>query len=318
MARFLCIDIDDIAIIDTGEIMEIRKLEAFCKVVELKSFTRAAEAMLLSQPTISEHIRSLEEELGQKLVDRLGRDIGVSPAGSVLYGYARKILETRSEAVQAIEQYSGKLVGRIRLGCGTIPGTYILPRLIGDFCNQNSLIKATLTISSSRIISKKVLDGDIEFGVVGAKWNENGLTWTEMFSDELTLVVYPSHPWALKKKVSIQKVLEEPFILREPESGTRKVFSRILEQNGFSESSLREVAEIGSTAAIKEAVKAGMGVSILSRLAVTDEVKCGRLVSVALSGKTLYRPFYLIQRKNRALSPVTSAFLNYLAGCDGC
>lgn len=298
--------------------MEIRKLDAFCKVVELKSFTRAAEAMLLSQPTISEHIRSLEEELGQKLVDRLGRDIGVSPAGSILYGYARKILETRREAVQAIEQYSGKLVGRILLGCGTIPGTYILPRLIGDFCNQNPFIKATLTISSSRIVSDKVMAGDIELGVVGAQWNENGLNWTEIFSDELTLVVHPLHPWALKKKVSIEEVLEEPFILREPESGTRKVFSGILKENDLAESSLKEVAEIGSTAAIKEAVKAGMGVSILSRLAVKDEVDCGRLVTVTLSGKSLYRPFYLIQRKNRALSPVASVFLEYLRRCGDC
>jgi len=93
--------------------MEIRRLDAFCKVVELKSFTRAAEVMLLSQPTISEHIRSLEEELDQKLLDRLGREVEVTPVGRVLYGYARKIMQTRQEAIQAIGQYSGKLLGRI-------------------------------------------------------------------------------------------------------------------------------------------------------------------------------------------------------------
>lgn len=164
-----------------GRIIEIRKLDAFCKVIELKSFTRAAEAMLLSQPTISEHIRSLEEELGQKLVDRLAREVEVTPAGKILYGYARKILQTRSEAVQAIEHYSGKLVGRIMLGCGTIPGTYILPELISEFRLQYPAIKATLSISSSRIISRKVLEGDLEFGVVGAKWNNNGLSWREIF-----------------------------------------------------------------------------------------------------------------------------------------
>ena len=292
--------------------MEMRKLDVFCKVVELKSFTRAAEAMLLSQPTISEHIRYLEEELEQKLVDRLGRTVEVTPAGQILYGYARKILQTRREALQAIEQYSGKLVGRIMLGCSTIPGTYILPGLIGGFRKQHPSIKASLSINSSRIISKKVLAGGLEFGVVGARWNDNGLSWSEIFSDELTLAVHPAHPWASRKNVSLQDVIQEPFILRERASGTRKVFSEILEKNGLKESSLQEVAEIGSTAAIKEAVKAGIGVSVLSRRAVRDEVDCGRLVTVKIHGNRMYRPFYLIQRKNRALSPVVSVFLEYL------
>ncbi|MBL4903408.1 MAG: LysR family transcriptional regulator [Desulfocapsa sp.] len=292
--------------------MEMRKLDAFCRVVELKSFTRAAEAMLLSQPTISEHIRYLEEELEQKLVDRLGRTVEATPAGQVLYGYARKILQTRREALQAIQQYSGKLVGRIVLGCGTIPGTYILPGLIGGFRKQHPSIKAALSINSSRIISKKVLEGELEFGVVGARWNDNGLSWSEIFSDELTLAVHPAHPWASKENVSLQDVIQEPFILRERASGTRKVFSRILEKHGLKESSLQEVAEIGSTAAIKEAVKAGLGVSVLSRRAVRDEVDCGRLVTVKIHGNRMYRPFYLIQRKNRALSPVVSVFLEYL------
>ncbi len=292
--------------------MEMRKLDVFCKVVELKSFTRAAEAMLLSQPTISEHIRYLEEELEQKLVDRLGRTVEVTPAGQILYGYARKILQTRREALQAIEQYSGKLVGRIMLGCSTIPGTYILPGLIGGFRKQHPSIKASLSINSSRIISKKVLAGGLEFGVVGARWNDNGLSWSEIFSDELTLAVHPAHPWASRKNVSLQDVIQEPFILRERASGTRKVFSEILEKNGLKESSLQEVAEIGSTAAIKEAVKAGIGVSVLSRRAVRDEVDCGRLVTVKIHGNRMYRPFYLIQRKNRELSPVVSVFLEYL------
>jgi DNA-binding transcriptional LysR family regulator len=292
--------------------MEIRKLDAFCKVVELKSFTRAAEAMFLSQPTISEHIRSLEEELGQKLVDRLGRAAEVTPAGQILYGYARKIMQTRLEAIQAIEQYSGKLVGRIVLGCSTIPGTYILPELIGEFREQYPSIKATLSIGSSRIISQQVLEGELEFGVVGARWNNSGLSWNEIFSDELTLAVNPAHPWASKKSVSLQNVIQELFIFREPESGTRKVFSSILEENSLKESDLREVAEIGSTAAIKEAIKAGIGVSVLSKRAVKDEVDCGRVVTVNIHGVNMYRPFYLVQRKNRELSPVASVFLEYL------
>ena len=293
--------------------MEIRRLDAFCKVVELKSFTRAAEVMLLSQPTISEHIRCLEEELDQKLLDRLGREVEVTPVGRVLYGYARKIMQTRYEAIQAIGQYSGKLLGRIMLGCGTIPGTYILPGVIGKFRAQYPSIKVTLSISSSRIITKSVLEGDVEIGVIGARWNSPGLSWREIFSDELTLTVHPGHPWAMKDSVSIEDIIQEPFIMREQASGTRKVFSTILAENGFKESDLQEIAEIGSTAAIKEAIKAGIGVSILSKYAVKDDVACGRLATVAIRGNnTMRRPFYLIQRKKRALSPVASVFLEYL------
>ena len=296
--------------------MEIKKLEAFCKVVELKSFTQAADAVFLTQPTVSEHIRSLEQELGQKLLDRLGRVVEPTPVGRLFYGYAQKILQTRQEAVQAVAQYSGNLVGRIEIGCGTIPGTYLLPELIGGFRVEYSSIKTTLRIGSSLIISGKVLQGELDFGVVGAKWNESGLSWTRMFHDELILAVHPEHPWADGKPVTLAKVMQEPFILREPESGTRKVFSRILAENGLKESDLLEVAEIGSTAAIKEAVKAGIGISILSSCALRDDIKCGRLAAVTVQGQTLERPFYLVQRKNREHSPVASVFLEYLQGND--
>ncbi len=296
--------------------MEIRKLEAFCRVVELKSFTRAAKVMLLSQPTVSEQIRNLEHELDQKLLDRLGREAVPTPAGNVLYNYAAKILKTRDEAIQAMQQYSGRMVGRIVIGCGTIPGTYVLPQLISRFRRMHPSIQATLRITSSRIIAEKVLSGEQELGLIGARWNENGLDWSPMFSDELTLAVHPDHPLAGRKTVSFDELCKHPFIMREPESGTRKVIARILERSGLQEKNLQEAVEIGSTAAVKEAVKVGIGISILSKRAVRDDTACGRLQTVTLQGHDLHRPFYLIQRKNRQLSPVAAVFLDYLQQND--
>jgi DNA-binding transcriptional LysR family regulator len=138
------------------------------------------------------------------------------------------------------------------------------------------------------------------------------LYWNKIFSDELTLVVYQDHPWVDKETVSLAEIMGEPIITRERGSGTRKVFSRILMENGFREQDLQEVAEIGSTAAVKEAVKAGLGVAILSKRAVRDEIQCGRLSSIAIKDQKLTRPFYLIQRKNRELSPVASAFQEFI------
>ncbi len=292
--------------------MEIRKLEAFCRVVEMKSFTRAAKAMLLSQPTVSEHVRSLETELDQKLVDRLGREVEPTPAGRILYRYAAKLLKTEAEARQAIARYSGTLAGRIDIGCSTIPGTYILPRLIGRFRRSHPSIRLTLRITSSRIIADKVLDGELELGVIGARWNENGLDWSSIFADRLVLAVHPDHPWTRRQTISLAEMSREPFIFREADSGTRKVFAEILERSGLREKDLQEVAEIGSTAAVKEAVKEGIGVSIISQRAVSDDVDCGRLAVVTVEDHALERPFYLIRRKNRELSPVASEFRNYL------
>jgi DNA-binding transcriptional LysR family regulator len=292
--------------------MEIRKIEVFCRVVELKSFTNAADAVLLSQPTVSEHIRSLEEELGQKLIDRLGRRAEPTPVGRILYKYGVRILRLHREAVEAVERYGGRLVGRIMIGSGTIPGTYILPMLIGRFRKKYSSIRATLRIAGSQLIATEVLEGKLDLGIVGARWSEKGLEWREAFSDRLALVVSTDHPWAGRNSVSLQELREEPFILREKGSGTRRVIDGILENNGINPSTLREVAEIGSTAAIKEAVRTGIGISILSVRSVEQDVGHGVLVTIPIEGAPLKRSFYLIRRKNRELSPVAAVFWEYL------
>jgi len=292
--------------------MELRKLEVFCKVVELKSFTRAAAAVMLSQPTVSEHIRSLEDELGQKLVDRLGRQVEPTPVGSLLYGYALKILRIQNEALQAIEQYSGKLVGRIMLGSGTIPGTYILPGLIGRFRERYPSVKATLKINSSHQIVQDVLDGHLEIGVVGARWSERGLDYCEIFSDTLSVVVSSDHHLADRKEISLSELTKEPFILRESGSGTRRVVDQILEEHGVKPASLTEVAEIGSTAAVLQAVREGLGISIISTKAVEKDLGNGSIVSLPVKGVRMERPFYMVRRKNRELSPAASVFWVFL------
>lgn len=292
--------------------MELRKLEVFCKVVELKSFTQAAAAVMLSQPTVSEHIRSLEEELGQKLVDRLGRQVEPTPVGRLLYKYGIKILRLQEDALQAVQQYGGKLVGRIMIGSGTIPGTYILPGLIGRFRERYPSIKTTLKINSSHRVVEAVLDGELEIGVVGARWSEKGLDYKEIFSDSLAVVVSADHHLATRNAIGLNEIAKEPFILRESGSGTRKVIEQIFEDHGIKISDLKEVAEIGSTQAVLEAVRSGLGISILSTKAVERDVANGSLVSIPIKGVKMERPFYMIRRKNRELSPAASVFWVFL------
>lgn len=292
--------------------METHRLRVFCKVVELKSFTKAGESLKLSQPTVSEHIKGLEESLGEKLVDRLGREVLPTPAGRILYQYARNIIQMNDEAVQALAEFKGNLAGRLLLGASTIPGTFLLPRLIGSFKAMHPAIQITLKISDTAEVAEQVIEGVIEAGIVGSSWHDRRLLSEEIFSDELILVVYPEHHWARSGGITVDSLVREPFILRETGSGTRMAMSRILEQNGFDPSRLTPVSEMGSTESVRQGIKARIGVSILSREAVAEDIQNGALVHVPIKGLQFIRPLYLIQRKNRQMSPVCEAFLEHV------
>lgn len=292
--------------------MDIHKLAVYCKVIEQKSFTRAAEALLLSQPTVSEHIRSLEEETGQLLLNRLGKEIRPTEAGSILYSYGIKALRLLEEARQALDHYAGMLSGRLRLGAGTIPGTYILPRQIGKFNKEHPNINISLRIAGSKTIGEEILSGELEMGVVGARWKEPGLSWRKLFQDNLILVVPVTHPWAKKKEIKLQQLLETEFITRDHSSGTRLAVEELLGKHGLNPAKRQIVAEMGSTEAIREAVKAGIGVAILSSRAVEADIRYGTLATLPIKGIEMYRPFYLITRKRLSLSPLCTAFIEAL------
>ncbi len=292
--------------------MEMRRLEVLCKVIELKSFTKAAEALSLSQPTVSEHIRSLEEALGERLIDRLGREVLATPAGRLFYQYARNIVQLREEAVQALEQFKGNLSGHLTLGASTIPGTYVLPRFIGSFKAIHPATQMTLRISDTAQIVKDVVEANLEAGLIGSKWNDRRILLEELFTDELILSVFAGHVWARKKRIRPDELSGEPFILRERGSGTRMVMERILDEHGVDLSRLFVVAEMGSTEAVRQGIKARIGVSILSRHAVEDDIQNGTLAPVEIEGIRFCRPLYLVQRRNRRLSPLCAAFLDHL------
>lgn len=292
--------------------MDIRKLEVFCKVIEYKSFTKAAQWALISQPTVSEHIRNLEEQLGQKLIDRMGRKVEATPVGQLLYTYAQKIIRLQQESLQAIEVFSGHLVGKVKVGSSTIPGTYILPQSMVRFFRKYSDVQVDINISNSRTIAQKVIDGTYDIGIIGARWNDKLLEWAEIYHDSLVVAVPPKSPLAGKTSVGVDELTNQPFLFREQGSGTRKVVAQILETYNLREKNLNEVAQLGSTAAVKEGVKAGLGISILSRMAVAEDVKNGTLVALDVEGVKMERSFYLIQRKNRELSPVAEVFASFL------
>ncbi len=198
------------------------------------------------------------------------------------------------------------------IGSSTIPGTYILPQLIGSFKSLHPSIQIRVRISSSAEVVDRILDGGIEFGLIGARWDDRRILLEEVFSDELVLIVYPEHRWAKAPSVEIEQIADEPFIFREKGSGTRIVMTRALEAAGLPMSRMRVIAEMGSTEAVRQAVKARIGVAIVSSQAVAEDLERRTLVALPLKEMQISRPFYLAQRKNRQPSPLCTAFLNHL------
>ena len=184
--------------------MDLRQLEVFAGVYELRSFSRTASALRLTQSTVSEHVRLLEEELGTRLFDRLSRETVPTRAGELLYGYAKQMLALRSEARQALDQFLGQVTGALLVGASSIPGEYVLPPIIGRFRERHPRVSITLQISDSRGIVQSVLDGQVEVGVVGADPSGRGLEAKPLMSDELVLVVPAGHAWRIGSRSTCQ------------------------------------------------------------------------------------------------------------------
>jgi len=292
--------------------MDLRRLEVFAKVAELGSFSRAAEALNLTQPTVSEHVRALEGELGVALLDRLGRVAVPTPAGRLLLGYARRVLALVQEARQAVDQYQGRLRGELVVGGSTIPGEYVLPGLIGQFKGKYPDISISLLIGSSQHVSAWVEDGRVELGVVGARPTSRALQARELMTDEIVVVVPIDHPWAARKSVSLADLREAPLVLRERGSGSRDALVRALAGVGLDLGGLRVVGEMGSTQAVKQAVRAGVGVAFLSRRAVEDECRARLVACVRVRDLVVRRAFYLVTHRDRTRSPLAEAFLAFV------
>lgn len=292
--------------------MDIRRLEVFCKVVELGSFTKAAEAALLSQPSVSEHIRTLEEYFDEKLIDRLGRSVQPTHAGKILYQYAQRIIRIKDEATQSIRKFQGTLSGRLAVGASTIPGAYLLPQQIEAFKSDYAAVDLMLKISGTSHVVEDVLSGALELGLVGTLWKDPRIESVPMFGDELVLTVHPEHPWARRDSIRPAELLDTAFILREPGSGTRMETVQALKNIGVDCGQFQVVAEMGSNEAVRQGVRSRIGVAILSLLSVQEDLQRGVLVSLPVQGLTMPRSFYLVQRRNRQLSPLAAAFSHHL------
>ena len=292
---------------------DLRQLEIFCQVVRHRSFSEAAKAVHLAQASVSERIAGLEKMIGAPLLDRRGRRVVPTKTGEILYARALRLLEMKQDTCQELEDFLGIRRGEILLGASTIPGEYILPSQIQLFRESYPGVSVRMKTGDTRDITAEVLEGNLELGVVGSKSRDKNLSYQELWEDELIMAVPASHRWAGKKSVPWEDLREEPFILRESGSGTLKILEDHLQKlPGPGLGDFNPVAVLGSSTAVKEGVKAGLGVSIISSRAVKTELESGILKTLKLDGLSIRRRFYLVLNRQRTLSPLAKTFARFL------
>ncbi len=292
--------------------LDTHRLKIFLKIAELKSFSRAAHELYLTQPTVSQHIAALEQFVGLPLFDRADRDITLTKAGDLLYGYARQIIALQNEAVQALDHFKGKKSGHLVIGASTIPGEYILPPLLGDFKKQYPDIQITMRIADTAFIVEELLSRNLELGIVGGRIKDEHLQYAKCADDEQVLIVPRRHRWWTKKEVTLDELSLEPLVMREQGSGSRMSMEINLREAGINPGQMLVSAEMGSTAALKHAVRSGVGVAFISRRAVVDEVAHGLLRIITVAGHTFDRVFYVVTDRKRTMSPLGKAFRDYM------
>jgi DNA-binding transcriptional LysR family regulator len=289
------------------------RLKVFCKVAELGSFSKAGEALHLTQPGVTFHIKMLEEEIGAPLFVRRHNRITLTPAGEILLAHGRKILQLYEQIQREVHGITGAVRGNLSVGMVAIIGHYFMPKLIGLFKQKYPLVEITTHIGNSGELLDSLKNGDFDLAIVGGPIHEKGLEKELYLQDELTLIVPTGHRWTEASQVNLSDLRREPFILREEGSSTRDTLAMHLKTRRIKLSDLNVIMTLGSTEAVKAAVESGVGVSIVSNLAIGNELRFGLFKRVGIRGMKLPREFYIVLPPGRSLPPpVAGEFLAFL------
>jgi DNA-binding transcriptional LysR family regulator len=277
-------------------VTDLVKLKSFLHAAEDLSFSDAASHMHLTQPTISHHIKTLERELGVELFARSGSNLKLTEAGRLLLPRARKLIHQAIEIQEMMASLQQEVAGHLRLACSTTAGKYILPLLAARFCRRYPGIRVTILTCTPEHVVPRLLEGEANLGVVSSyDICTNGLECQEFFRDSITLIVPTVHPWATRASIEPWELVEEPMIIREPASGTRRVMLTELAKHDITLDDLNVFLELGNAEAIVRTVTAGFGVSFVSTLATACPIERGNVVEVPVAGLELERRIYMVR-----------------------
>lgn len=291
--------------------MHIETLKVFCDLVDLQSFSLAAERNFITQSAVSQQIRTLEEKFKRRLLERVRgrREVKLTSAGEVFYRESKNVLDCYDQLNENMRGLVGKIGGTVKVATVYSVGLHELPPKVREFMTKFPSAKIDLEYSRTTRVVRDVLNGTIELGVVAFPEPRRGLTIIQMQSDRLVLICSPEHEFAKKKQVKAKDLKGRDFVLFERDIPTRKATDKILKTNGVD---VRKVAEFDNIETIKRAVEVGFGMAIVPLPSVEDEEKNGQLVIIKLAEKEWVRPVGVIFRSDRALSIAAKKFVQLL------
>jgi len=278
--------------------MSDRRLQVFHAVARLLSFTKAAEVLHMTQPAVTFQIRQLEDQFNTRLFDRAHNKVSLTEAGHVAFEFAENIFEKYSEMENAIREITGNISGSLTLGASTTISEYMLPALLGDFNSKNPEVLLRLRVSNTEGIVSMIENNVIDLGVVEGPVTNKNLLVEVCRKDDMVVVVPEGHKLSKLKKVNVEEMLKYPFICREEGSGTREVISEYLRSQGMGKHVLKACLELGSPEAVKGAIEAGMGISVLSSVSISKELKLGTLKTIPLD-PPLSRKFSFVRQRQK-------------------
>jgi len=293
--------------------MADRRLQVFHAVAKHLSFTKAAEALFMTQPAVTFQIRQLEEHFNTRLFDRAHGRIALTPAGQLALDYAERILGLSSELDTRLKEMSGQVAGPLLIGASTTIAEFLLPQVLGEFKARYPAVVPRLFVANSEAVQGRIAERSLDLGFIEGDSHLPSLVTDVCCDDELRVVCAPSHPLAKLKSVVPKALLEHAYVSREPGSGTREVIDHYLQKAGVQPDSLQVVMELGSPEALKGLVATGLGFTIMSRAIAALEVKLGRLVQVPLS-PPLIRHLSVVYPKERFHSRLVNGFVQFAKG----
>lgn len=290
-------------------IILFHQLYVFTKVVEEKSFSKAAKSIYLSQSTVSTHISNLEKHFGQKLFDRFGKEIALSSFGEKLYPWGREILLLRERALFDLLDYNVRIEGHIKLAASTVPANYMVPRLISKFSIKYPDIRFTLDMLSSYQAAEMLAKGKADVAFLGFRHYASKLKYIPIMEEKLVIIT-PSN-MNLAVEVSIKELIEYPFLFRKYGSGTQDVLEKMLRKANVDINKLKVIGNFDSVQVLKQCVKEGMGISIISEIAASDYVSSKFINAYELKEIPEKRTFYIAYSEEKTMSPFLDLFINY-------
>ncbi len=294
--------------------MDFKQLEAFAYVVKLKSFSRAADKIYLTQPTISNHISTLEKELDTKLLERGSKTVFPTASGKILYNYAEKMLNLREDAICAIRSYNKELKGNLTISASTVPSQYVLPDIMTAFREEYPNVVFQINRQDSGQVVDSIMDRSAVLGFTGTANDDKDIAF-ESFAKDRLVIIAPNNEKYQKMdchNFDTNLLKTEPIVLREEGSGTRKEMEHFLDQVNIAMGELNVVAQFSDPDSIKHAVSKGLGISIISRAAVEDYVSFGQLLTFELKNVVMDRDLYMVYRKGGTMPFIGEVFMNFV------